>query len=300
VSERIDQTGFANRLFVRFLRSVIHTPAGIKALSISRYFYRPNIHDWVDTNHVSIPISGLPNEFNGYRLVQISDFHLGTWLTREYLLDAVKQVNQLKPDLIAITGDFVTIQPEKHLDDLSAGVSRLSARDGVVAILGNHDHWTEPALISRCLEHSGVSMLANRIFPIQRGEAILHIAGLDDMMVGKDNMPAILSELPDGKQAILLAHEPDFAEISSKTSRFAFQLSGHAHGGQIILPRIGPLYLPDHARKYPTGLYNLDGMLLYSNSGLGTAELQFRYNSRPEIAVFTLECLKYSTEADSL
>jgi predicted MPP superfamily phosphohydrolase len=288
VSERTDQTGFMNRLFVRFLRSVIQTPAGIKALSISRYLYRPNPLDWVDTNQVSIHISGLPREFDGYRLVQISDFHLGTWLTRDYLLDAVKQVNGQKPDLIAITGDFVTYQPEQFMDDLSAGVSRLSARDGIVAILGNHDHWTDPEIICQCLEQSGVSVLANRIFSVRRDGATLYMAGLDDMMVGKDDMSKILSELPGEQKAILLAHEPDYAEISSKTSRFSIQLSGHAHGGQIILPRFGALYLPSHARKYPAGLYNIDGMMLYSNSGLGTAELQFRYNSRPEIAVFTL------------
>jgi len=289
VSERIDHTGFLNRLFVRFLRSVVQTPAGIKALSISRYLYRPNPLDWVDTNHITIPISGLPRQFDGYRLVQISDFHLGTWLTRNYLLDAVKQVNEQIPDLIAITGDFVTYQPERFMDDLSAGVSRLSARDGIVAILGNHDHWTNPELICKCLERSGVSVLANRIFSVQRDTEFFYVAGLDDMIVEKDDMSMILSELPVEKKAILLAHEPDYAEISSKTSRFALQLSGHAHGGQIILPSIGPLYLPHFARKYPTGLYNVDGMLLYSNSGLGTAELQFRINSRPEIAVFTLK-----------
>lgn len=289
MSERTAQTGFMNRLFVRFLRSIIHTPAGIKALSISRYLYRPNPYDWVDTNHITIPFSGLPREFDGYRLVQISDFHLGTWLTRDYLLDAVRQVNLQKPDLIAITGDFVTYQPEQFMDDLNAGVSRLSARDGSVAILGNHDHWTDPELICKCLERSGVSVLANAIFPVQRGAATLFVAGLDDVMVEKDDISQILSEIPVDKKAILLAHEPDFAEISSRTSRFALQLSGHAHGGQIILPSRGPLYLPNHARKYPTGLYNVDGMPLYSNSGLGTAELQFRYNSRPEIAVFTLK-----------
>lgn len=289
MSERIDHTGFLSQLFVRFLRTIVQTPAGIKALGISRYLYRPNPNDWVDTNHITIPISGLPHEFEGYRLVQISDFHLGTWLTRDYLLDAIRQVNELEPDLVAITGDFVTIQPERYMDDLSAGVSHLSARDGIVAILGNHDHWTDPELICRSLGRIGVSVLANSTFPIQRGAATLYVAGLDDMMVEKDDLPKILSELPLENKAILLAHEPDYAEISSKTSRFALQLSGHAHGGQIILPSIGPLYLPHHARKYPTGLHDVDGMLLYTNSGLGTAELQFRYNSRPEIAVFTLK-----------
>jgi predicted MPP superfamily phosphohydrolase len=172
---------------------------------------------------------------------------------------------------------------------LSAGLSRLSARDGIVAILGNHDHWTDPELIIQCLERCGISVLANQIFTIQRGASTLYIAGLDDMMVGKEDMALLLTGLPDGEKAILLAHEPDYADISSKTARFVLQLSGHSHGGQISIPHRGPLYLPNHARKYPAGLYNVDGMLLYSNSGLGTAELQFRFNTRPEIAVFTLK-----------
>ena len=120
----------------------------------------------------------------------------------------------------------------------------------------------------------------------------LYIAGLDDLMVGKADLAAILHALPDGQKAILLAHEPDFADTSAQTSRFFLQLSGHAHGGQIIFPGRGPLYLPTHARKYPSGLYNIAGMQLYSNSGLGTAELQFRYHSRPEIAVFSLMCIE--------
>ena len=288
MSKQADNTGVLNRLFVRFLRSVIHNPIGIKALGISRVLYRPNPQDWVDTNQIPIAISGLPREFDGYRIVQISDFHLGTWLTRDYLLDAVEQVNRQKPDLIAITGDFVTIKPERFIDDLSAGMRRLSAQDGIVAILGNHDHWTNPEFIRICLEQSGIVVLANQIFSVQRDEATLFIAGLDDMMVGRDDLASILSGFPEGKKAILLAHEPDYADISSKTSRFGLQLSGHAHGGQIIIPGRGALYLPTHARKYPAGLYNINGMMLYSNSGLGTAELQFRYNSRPEIAVFTL------------
>jgi uncharacterized protein len=286
VSDHTDQT-----LFVRFLRTVVHNPIGIKALSLSQVFYRPDIQDWVDTNHISIGISGLPQEFDGYRIVQISDFHLGTWLTREFLLDAVEQVNRQKPDLIAITGDFVTIKPERFLDDLSAAVHSLSAQDGIIAILGNHDHWSDPELICKCLEQSGACVLANQIYPVQRDNETLYIAGLDDMMVGKEDLALILSALPDGKKAILLAHEPDYADISAQTSRFVLQLSGHAHGGQIVIPRRGPLYLPTHAKKYPLGLYNINGMLLYSNSGLGTAELQFRYNSRPEIAVLTLKCV---------
>jgi uncharacterized protein len=291
VSEHNEQNRGGNDLFVRFLRFAVHNPFAIKALSISQLLYRPDPQDWMDINEIPIAVSGLPRGFDGYRIAQISDFHLGTWLTREYLLNAVDQVNRQRPDLITITGDFVTYKAERFIDDLSTAVSRLSAQDGIVAILGNHDHWTDPELLRNCLELSGAQVLANQIYPVRRGDEILYIAGLDDFMAGKADLGAILSTLPDGQKAILLAHEPDFADISAQASRFILQLSGHAHGGQIVIPGRGPLYLPTHARKYPAGLYNVDGMLLYSNSGLGTAELQFRYNCRPEIAVFSLKCV---------
>ncbi len=292
MSEPNDANRGGNELFVRFLRAAVHNPIAIKALSVSQLLYRPDKKDWLDTNEIPIAVSGLPREFNGYRIAQISDFHLGTWLTREYLLDAVDQVNRLGADLIAITGDYVTYAPERFTGDLSAAISRLTAPDGILATLGNHDHWTDLELVRNCLAGSGARVLENQVYPVQRGSQSLYIAGLDDLMVGKADLAAILHALPDGQRAILLAHEPDFADTSAQTSRFFLQLSGHAHGGQIVIPGRGPLYLPTHARKYPSGLYNIAGMQLYSNSGLGTAELQFRYQSRPEIAVFSLMCME--------
>jgi predicted MPP superfamily phosphohydrolase len=101
-------------------------------------------------------------------------------------------------------------------------------------------------------------------------------------------MDQVLKRLPEDGAAILLAHEPDFADISARTGRFDLQISGHTHGGQIRLPMIGFPYLPRFGRKYPRGLYKVGNMLQYTNRGVGMVHLPVRFNSRPEITLFTL------------
>lgn len=235
---------------------------------------------------MSVP--GLSSAFAGYRIVHISDFHIGTWLTIQHLSQVVTKVNQLKPDLIVITGDFVTIEPEVYIDKLISEIALLSPKDAKLAILGNHDHWSNPSLIRSALTSAGIRELRNSIYPIRRNSSSLYIAGIDDFMVGQDRLDQVISNLPSDGPAILLAHEPDFADISASTGRFFLQLSGHSHGGQIIFPWVGPLYLPRFGRKYPYGLNKVNGMWVYTTSGLGTAELQIRLNCRPEIVLFEL------------
>ncbi|OQY86641.1 MAG: serine/threonine protein phosphatase, partial [Anaerolineae bacterium UTCFX3] len=89
--------------------------------------------------------------------------------------------------------------------------------------------------------------------------------------------------------AILLAHEPDFADVSAATGRFGLQISGHTHGGQVDIPLIGPPILPEMGKKYPSGLYNVNGMLLYTNRGVGVTTVNARFNCRPEITIYILE-----------
>ena len=98
----------------------------------------------------------------------------------------------------------------------------------------------------------------------------------------------VIEELKDESAAILLAHEPDFADLSSKTGRFDLQLSGHSHGGQVVVPFYGPLVLPYLGQKYPSGLYQVGEMLQYTNRGVGMIEPAVRFNCPPEITVFHL------------
>jgi predicted MPP superfamily phosphohydrolase len=126
------------------------------------------------------------------------------------------------------------------------------------------------------------------VHTLERGGSLLHIAGVDDVWERQDRLDLVLDRLPAEGGAILLAHEPDFADTSAATGRFDLQISGHSHGGQVIAPFAGPLRLPHLGRKYPLGLYRVGDMLQYTNRGVGMVYPYVRFNCRPEITLFTL------------
>ena len=278
----------SERLSHNILRAVLTSGIGATVLGLSRHLSPAHATDWVDVNPLSLTLPRLASEFHGYRIVQISDFHIGTWINRARLEKAIDLVNRQSPDLVAITGDFVMVEPELYANDLKNVLAMLHPRDGTVAILGNHDHWTNPQIIRQVLRTAGIIDLTNTVYTLCRGDGLLHIAGVDDYMEGLDCLDLVLERLPTAGSAILLAHEPDFADISAKSGRFDLQLSGHTHGGQIRIPYLKPPVLPKLGRNYPVGLYKVNDMFQYTNRGLGTSSFQLRLNCRPEITVFTL------------
>lgn len=246
----------------------------------------------VEITQLHVPLPNLDPGFDGFRLVQISDIHLGTWVDRTRLDEIVDLVNQQKPDVIAITGDFITYDSGEFQEDLIAGLKGLQPHEATFAVLGNHDHWTNPGAVHGILPKCGIIDLSNRVQTIRSSVGSeLHFAGVDDYLEDQDRLDLVLEQLPATGAAILLAHEPDFADISAATGRFDLQISGHTHGGQIRFPRIGPIYIPTGGKKYPSGRYQLNGMVQYTNRGVGTSAMQFRYNCPPEITVFTLHPL---------
>jgi hypothetical protein len=274
--------------FFRSLGTILHSPLAIRLLQFTRLFYQNRNPSWVECSRISLPIPNLPASFHGYRIIQISDLHLGTWLSVDKLDEIAEIVNHHAPDLVVITGDFVSFHPQDYQSALTNALLKLNSKDGILAVFGNHDHWTNAEIIRAALDRARVTELNNRAVHIQRGTDRIYIAGVDDHYAGKDRLDLVLSHIPENAVSILLAHEPDFAEISSAYGVFSLQLSGHSHGGQIVLPRMGALYLPHHGRKYPRGLYKIGDMYLYTNRGLGTAEFQIRYNCPPEITIFEL------------
>ena len=240
---------------------------------------------------VSLVLPRLDAKFDGYRIAQISDIHADDWMTPGRVLGLVNLVNAEAPDLVAITGDFATYSRFRslirHASKLVAPLRRFHAPDGVVAVLGNHDHKTDVRTVRRVLAASGVVELHNAVLTLCRDGAALHFGGLDDVREGTPDLHRTWRELPEEGAAILLIHEPDFADESAATGRFDLQLSGHSHGGQVGLPLLRYPFLPKLSRKYPAGLYRVGEMFLYTNRGLG-AHPRFRFNCRPEITVFTL------------
>lgn len=248
---------------------------------------------WIDLTRIELPMKRLATAFDGLTMAQVSDIHLGGWMNRSQLDGIVQQVLALKPDVIALTGDYLfghSWKPEhaRHLKDLTAALRPLAQSAVVVAVLGNHDHWISPSGVRAALAEIGVIDLSNAVQTLRRGQDQLHLAGVDSVYENRDRLPVVLEQLPEDGAALLLAHEPDFADVSAKSGRFGLQISGHSHGGQISIPFIGPPVLPDHGKKYPSGLYRVMDMYQYTNRGVGTGGIHVRINCRPEITLFTL------------
>jgi len=242
----------------------------------------------IEVTGVSLTLPRLTSPFDGYRIAQLSDIHMDDWMTFERLKGTIELVNEQGADLVAITGDFVTYSAKFNDEELVDALSMLRAPDGVVAVLGNHDHEIDPALIRSLVRKSGIFEVGDGFRTLRRGGDTLHFAGVDDLFARQTRLHDVLKKLPKEGAAILLAHEPDFADVSASTMRFDLQVSGHSHGGQVRLPFIGAPYLPPYGRRYPCGLYEVNGMLLYTNRGLGMFPPHVRFLCRPEITVFTL------------
>ncbi|MBI2332565.1 MAG: metallophosphoesterase [Chloroflexi bacterium] len=268
---------------------------GASALaSFAGTYYMTEIEpSWLEVSQVEIPLGALPKAFDGYRIVQISDIHIGGWMNRERLSTVVELVLEQKPDLVVATGDFLIGHSwsdalEIAIVDFVDVILPLTQTYKVIGVMGNHDHWTNVERVREMLIRAGVLELRNDVHRLDKDGESLYIAGVDDVHVGANRLEDVLSKLSGDTQALLLAHEPDYADIISETGRFFLQLSGHSHGGQVVLPFLGPLVLPYWARNYPSGLYDVHGMYLYTNRGVGMTDPFVRFNCRPEITVFTL------------
>ena len=241
---------------------------------------------------VDVRLDGLAGAWDGLRIVQLSDFHYVDRSDGRLIRRAVDLANSLNPDLIALTGDYVT--SGSYYDHSAARnalpcaeiLSDLRAPLGVFATLGNHD-LCNPRFITRALEAQGVPVLRNSAVYVERAGARLWIAGVEDVIDGHARLDQALQFVPESGTTILLAHEPDFADVAKKYP-VALQLSGHSHGGQVRLPIIDSLFFPKLGRKYPAGMYRVGEMALYTNSGLGTVFLPVRFNCPPEVTLLTL------------
>jgi hypothetical protein len=267
------------------------TTAAAAAAGLGSFAYAMLIEpERLAVEQVTLRLPRLDPAFNGYRLVQVSDIHLDhRYMTRDRLLGIAALVSAQRPDLIAITGDYITRgRAADYLPDLDAGLAQMHARDGITAVLGNHDYRVGARAIREALQRHVID-INNGVHTLVRGGAQLHIAGVDDIWENRHRLDQVLDRLPQTGAALLLAHEPDFADESAAAGRFDLQLSGHSHGGQCVTPTGHAPILPEMGKKYPGGLYRVGDMWQYTNRGLGMVWFpQVRFNCRPEITVFTL------------
>lgn len=250
-------------------------------------------HD-LQARRVTISLKRLPEAFDGFRIAQISDIHFGPYMGRAGVQRAVRLAQSFQPDLLVLTGDFVSHpwnQPNGRAGalfiepcaDVLAGWK--DAR--MVAVLGNHDHSNGPGIVASGLKERGIPVLRNASLPLERGSDQMWIAGIDDAWSRAADLDKALSGIPSGKATILLAHEPDFADHAARYA-VDLQLSGHSHGGQVRLPGIGALVLPEMAHKYPMGLNRVGDLQVYTNVGLGVINPPVRFLCPPEVTFLTL------------
>jgi uncharacterized protein len=280
----------------RFLK--IAAAAGALAIGADATVLEPNHPRLV---RVDISLARLPQEFDGFTIIQLSDFHFDPHFSIIPIRKSVQITNALKPDLIVLTGDFVSApaiesalrnkRAALQADPCSEVLKDLRAPHGVWAVLGNHDAFSDPVHVTQAINAAGIEVLANTSIPIERNGRRIWLAGVTDVLARHADLDAALKGISADDPVVLLAHEPDFADHTAKYP-VDLQLSGHSHGGQIRLPLIGAVYLPKLGRKYPIGLRTIDRLSLYTNVGIGTLYVPVRWNCAPEVTLITLRSLK--------
>ena len=244
----------------------------------------------IDLVEVDIELDNLSWNFHNYRILNLTDIHLGQWINPEYLDELIDYVNTLNYDLATLTGDYFSYVTEGYEESLTNSFKKLKAKDGKFGILGNHDHWMGAEKVRNIFKEADIVDLSNDVHTIEKDGEYLNLAGVDSYTVCADNLDKVLAKLPENNPSILLAHEPDFAKESSQTNRFDLQISGHSHGGQLIIPKFEttPFRGPKSTR-YPVGLYKVGNMIQYTSKGLGTNSFRIRINCKPEITIINLK-----------
>ncbi|HWP49813.1 MAG TPA: metallophosphoesterase [Candidatus Limnocylindrales bacterium] len=238
-------------------------------------------------NRVTVPISNLPEAYEGYRIVQMTDLHCSRFTPGSWIARWAEQVNALAPHLIVLTGDYISAG-DLYIEELGEALSGLSAPDGVVAILGNHDYFGDTRRLILALERAGIKVLRNQGRILNPHKPPLFLAGVDDTWTRRADIKLALAERPKGVPTILLAHDPSLFPEAVE-NHVDLTLSGHTHGGQVAFP-IAPktLNLSRLYHRFVAGLYRIGSSTLYVSRGAGTTGPPVRLNVSGEISEITL------------
>jgi predicted MPP superfamily phosphohydrolase len=251
---------------------------------------------WLESNEITLLVHDLPQSLHGLRIAHLTDFHGGEHLPAGYLSEVVDRTLSHRPDLIALTGDFVH-KGYRHVKDVARALAALRASLGVYAVLGNHDFSVRNALgwrrhrglhqaVGDALSDRGIRVLRNESEVVNRAGASFQVAGIDDLWSGECDPAGALAGLCPKSPRLVLAHNPLTVEHLGD-ERCDLMLSGHTHGGQVNWPGIGRLFIGKKARRLPAGMCQHGRTPVYVNKGVGYG-WRFRFGVRPEVAVFHL------------
>ncbi|MGB8644008.1 MAG: metallophosphoesterase [Anaerolineae bacterium] len=241
----------------------------------------------ITLTRMSLTVDNLPRPFEGLKLAFLTDFHSGPTTPADFLKRVVDETNRENPDVVLLGGDYITLELA-YLSEIGEALRRLHAPLGVYGVLGNHDYWQDANAVHHMLETAGVVDVTNAGRWLHRENSRIRIAGIGDLWEDLPDLHTAVGGAHETEPVILLSHNPDYA-MELQDPRVKVVLSGHTHGGQICLPKIGPVITNSkYGKRVASGHVQFDSFQVYTSRGLGTVVAPFRYNCPPEVAVFTL------------
>ena len=265
------------------------TGAGLGAIGL--YTWRVEPH-WLQFTYPRLPISGLPRELEGRTLAQISDLHVGPKVDDDYIISSFRRVQELTPDFVVFTGDWITYRGPRQFEQLRRVMAHVPhGRLATIGILGNHDYGFKWRMLDvaeqvvAIVRSAGVTVLRNQACAV----AGLQFLGLDDLWSPRFGPVELLAQKGQDPSTVVLCHNPDAADHPVWGRYQGWILAGHTHGGQCKPPFLPPPLLPVNNKRYTSGEFSLSGnRSLYISRGVGHL-LRVRFNVRPEIPVFRLQ-----------
>lgn len=229
----------------------------------------------------------LPPAFDGLRIVHLTDIHHSLYTPLEDVQRAVHLGNLLRPDLVALTGDYVTLSPV-YIWPVAQALGKLRARLGVFAVLGNHDFQVDPEEITRALSARHIRVLRNTHVALRSRSGSLWMVGVDDLWWSADDLPGALRSVPAREAKVLLCHNPVGIRQAAEHG-VDLVLSGHTHGGQVRLPLVGSVYgRSKFGERFVEGWNRVNGTQIYVSRGIGKVLVPLRLGCPPEIACLRL------------
>jgi len=243
------------------------------------------VYDIEVTRH-EVEVADLPASFDGYRIAFLTDTHVASFMRRGLYREVVAQTLRFDPDLILLGGDFVTWA--RHIPLMAEVLlTDLAARDGVYAVLGNHDYWADADGVVAAMTARGVRFVINRSIGIARGADRIALVGIDEIYRGTPDVDNAFALVDPHAPAIGLSHHPDVIDLLDGR-RLDLLVCGHTHGGQLRFPFFGAVVVPSkHEARYASGFHRVGRVLMYVSRGIGAVP-PLRILCPPEVATFTL------------
>jgi predicted MPP superfamily phosphohydrolase len=267
-----------------FLKWAVGTTLGAPVAGLGYAALEPY---WLRITRHTVAVPRLPAAFAGKTVALLTDPHLGPFNSLPFIRSIVDRANALAPDLIALGGDYIHGKGRPYIKPCLEALGRLRAPLGVFAVTGNHDHWHGIQAVRQAIRDNGIVDVTNAGRWVDLGGSRLRIGGVDDFWEGKQDLDAALGNATAADACLLLCHNPDYVETLTDC-RVGLVLSGHMHGGQIVIPGVGPRIPSLYGLKYLQGLVRTPFTQVFVSRGVGTVAAPLRFRARPEINLLTL------------